>query len=179
MGQFPTADDTAAKARGVKLGGPKLATARKQAIQALKTAADRHAANVLPVIHEVRLSPNAERSRTTIGQQRSSFAVPAGYVRAPWEDVGLLARLCNGSPICRALPGPSISGRSSRSPLNTSARAGFGEQLILGNAVLSASSPPKGYQAGRPSTDRASVSPAPRVRSQSTPVNCRLMLKLG
>src|ERR1700722_9295289 len=44
----------AAKARGVKLGGPKLATARKHAVQALKTAADRHAANVIPVIHEVR-----------------------------------------------------------------------------------------------------------------------------
>lgn len=44
----------AAKARGVKLGGPKLATARKQAIQALKAAADRHAANVIPVINEVR-----------------------------------------------------------------------------------------------------------------------------
>jgi DNA invertase Pin-like site-specific DNA recombinase len=44
----------AAKARGVKLGGPKLATARKHAVQALKTAADRHAANVIPVINEVR-----------------------------------------------------------------------------------------------------------------------------
>jgi DNA invertase Pin-like site-specific DNA recombinase len=44
----------AAKARGVKLGGPKLASARKQAIEVLKLAADRHAANVLPVIQEVR-----------------------------------------------------------------------------------------------------------------------------
>ena len=44
----------AAKARGVKLGGPKLATARRHAVLALKTAADRHAANVLPVINEVR-----------------------------------------------------------------------------------------------------------------------------
>ena len=44
----------AVKAGGVKLGGPKLATARKHAAQALKIAADRHAANVLPVINEVR-----------------------------------------------------------------------------------------------------------------------------
>jgi DNA invertase Pin-like site-specific DNA recombinase len=44
----------AAKARGVKLGGPKLAAARKQAVRALKLAADRHAANVIPVIQEVR-----------------------------------------------------------------------------------------------------------------------------
>jgi DNA invertase Pin-like site-specific DNA recombinase len=44
----------AAKARGVKLGGPKLASARKQAVAVLKLTADRHAANVLPVIREVR-----------------------------------------------------------------------------------------------------------------------------
>jgi DNA invertase Pin-like site-specific DNA recombinase len=44
----------AAKARGVKLGGPKLASARKQAVKVLKLAADRHASNVLPVIQEVR-----------------------------------------------------------------------------------------------------------------------------
>jgi DNA invertase Pin-like site-specific DNA recombinase len=44
----------AAKARGVKLGGPKLSTARKLAVAALKHTADRHAANVLPVIQEVR-----------------------------------------------------------------------------------------------------------------------------
>jgi DNA invertase Pin-like site-specific DNA recombinase len=44
----------AAKARGVKLGGPRLAAARKQAVEVLKETADRHAANVLPVIREVR-----------------------------------------------------------------------------------------------------------------------------
>ena len=33
---------------------PKLASARKQAVQPLKATADRHAANVLPVIQEVR-----------------------------------------------------------------------------------------------------------------------------
>jgi DNA invertase Pin-like site-specific DNA recombinase len=44
----------AAKARGVKLGGPNLAVAREHAVEAIKTAADRHAANVLPVIQEVR-----------------------------------------------------------------------------------------------------------------------------
>jgi DNA invertase Pin-like site-specific DNA recombinase len=44
----------AAKARGVKLGGPRLAAARKQAVKVLKDTADRHAANVIPVIREVR-----------------------------------------------------------------------------------------------------------------------------
>ena len=44
----------AAKAHGVKLGGPKLSSARKLAVEAIKHPADRHAANVLPVIAEVR-----------------------------------------------------------------------------------------------------------------------------
>lgn len=36
----------AAKARGVKLGGPKLAQARKVALETIGAAADSHAANV-------------------------------------------------------------------------------------------------------------------------------------
>jgi DNA invertase Pin-like site-specific DNA recombinase len=44
----------AAKARGVKLGGPKLAQARKVASEAIGAAADSHAANVLPIIREIR-----------------------------------------------------------------------------------------------------------------------------
>jgi DNA invertase Pin-like site-specific DNA recombinase len=43
-----------AKARGVKLGGPKLAEARKVALASVKALADQNAANVLPVIREVR-----------------------------------------------------------------------------------------------------------------------------
>jgi DNA invertase Pin-like site-specific DNA recombinase len=42
----------AAKARGVILGGPKLHVARKNAQVAIVAEADRHAANVLPVIRE-------------------------------------------------------------------------------------------------------------------------------
>jgi DNA invertase Pin-like site-specific DNA recombinase len=43
---------SAAKARGVTLGNPKLAVARKNAVDAVKTEADRYAANVLPIIRE-------------------------------------------------------------------------------------------------------------------------------
>ncbi len=43
----------AAKARGVKLGSPKLAKARKSATRALGEMAERHAANVIPVIREI------------------------------------------------------------------------------------------------------------------------------
>src|ERR1700732_5228169 len=43
----------AVKARGVKLGGPKLAKARKSAVVSIKALADQHAANVLPIIREI------------------------------------------------------------------------------------------------------------------------------
>jgi DNA invertase Pin-like site-specific DNA recombinase len=42
-----------AKARGVKLGGPKLAQPRKMAVEVVEAHADRHAANVLPITREV------------------------------------------------------------------------------------------------------------------------------
>ena len=44
----------AAKARGVVLGGPKLAKARKSAVASIKALADQHASNVLPIIRELR-----------------------------------------------------------------------------------------------------------------------------
>jgi DNA invertase Pin-like site-specific DNA recombinase len=43
----------AAKARGVVLGSPKLAKARKSAVASIKALADQHASNVLPVIREL------------------------------------------------------------------------------------------------------------------------------
>lgn len=42
----------AAKARGLTLGTPKLHTARKSAVDAVRAGADRYAANVLPIIRE-------------------------------------------------------------------------------------------------------------------------------
>jgi hypothetical protein len=44
----------AARAHGVKLGGPKLAQVRKVALEDIGAAADNHAANVLPIIREIR-----------------------------------------------------------------------------------------------------------------------------
>jgi DNA invertase Pin-like site-specific DNA recombinase len=44
----------AAKERGVALGNPKLSEARKSAVASIKQGADQHAANVLPVIREIR-----------------------------------------------------------------------------------------------------------------------------
>ena len=44
----------AAKARGTVLGGPKLAEARKKAVAEITAQADQRAANVLPLIREIR-----------------------------------------------------------------------------------------------------------------------------
>jgi DNA invertase Pin-like site-specific DNA recombinase len=46
----------AAKARGKRLGNPKLSDARRHAAAARKQSADRYSANVLPVIHEIQRS---------------------------------------------------------------------------------------------------------------------------
>src|SRR5437660_9003795 len=46
----------AAKARGKKLGNPKLAEARDLATESNRAAAERYAANVLPVIREIQAS---------------------------------------------------------------------------------------------------------------------------
>jgi len=43
---------SAAKDRGVALGNPRLHLARRSAVEAVKTEADRYAANVLPIIRE-------------------------------------------------------------------------------------------------------------------------------
>jgi hypothetical protein len=60
----------------MKLGGRKLASARKQAVQPLKATADRHAANVLPVIQEVR-----KAGATTLRDIADALKVIGGPVR--------------------------------------------------------------------------------------------------
>lgn len=44
----------AARARGVVLGNPKIVKARESAVASIKARADQHAANVLPIIGEIR-----------------------------------------------------------------------------------------------------------------------------
>jgi DNA invertase Pin-like site-specific DNA recombinase len=76
----------AAKARGVKLGGPKLPQARKAAQKAIRESADRHARNVQPIIRdiqragartlrEVAAALNARGIRTARGGQWHAMTV--------------------------------------------------------------------------------------------------------
>jgi DNA invertase Pin-like site-specific DNA recombinase len=44
---------TAAKKRGVRLGGQKIRQAQKKAVSSIKSIADQHAANVVPLIREI------------------------------------------------------------------------------------------------------------------------------
>src|SRR5262249_33377139 len=65
----------AAKHRGVKLGGPRLAAARKASIKVRSEAADAFAANVRPVIKETYSNPaSAEMEQHGRFQQASSLA---------------------------------------------------------------------------------------------------------
>jgi DNA invertase Pin-like site-specific DNA recombinase len=63
-----------AKARGVKLGGPKLAQARKEAVKAIEANADRHAANVMPIIREIQRA--GARSLRAIAEALNARGVP-------------------------------------------------------------------------------------------------------
>ena len=63
-----------AKARGVKLGGPRLAHARKEAVKAIEANADRHAANVLPIIREIQRA--GARSLRAIAEALNARGVP-------------------------------------------------------------------------------------------------------
>jgi DNA invertase Pin-like site-specific DNA recombinase len=63
-----------AKPRGVKLGGPKLAQARKAAVEVVAANADRHAANVLPIIREVQRA--GARTLRAIAEARNARGVP-------------------------------------------------------------------------------------------------------
>jgi DNA invertase Pin-like site-specific DNA recombinase len=63
-----------AKARGVKLGGPKLAQARKVAVEVIGANADRHAANVLPLIREIQRA--GARSLRAIADALNARGVP-------------------------------------------------------------------------------------------------------
>ena len=64
----------AAKARGKRLGNPKLSDARRLAVAARKDSADRYSANVLPVIREIQAS--GVKSLRAIARALAARGVP-------------------------------------------------------------------------------------------------------
>ena len=68
----------AAKARGQRLGNPKLAEAAALGTAAGKAAADQRAANVLPIIRELRASgaTSANAIATNLNERRVPTASP-------------------------------------------------------------------------------------------------------
>jgi DNA invertase Pin-like site-specific DNA recombinase len=63
-----------ARARGVKLGGRRLAQARKAAVEVIEANADRHAANVLPIIREIQRA--GATSLRAIADALNAWGVP-------------------------------------------------------------------------------------------------------
>jgi DNA invertase Pin-like site-specific DNA recombinase len=68
----------AAKARGVVLGGPKLAKARKSAVASIKALADQHASNVLPVIRELQRTGAASLHQIADALNARGITTPRG-----------------------------------------------------------------------------------------------------
>ena len=73
-----TAALAAAKARGVKLGGPKLKGARKQAVAVLKAEAEQRAANVLPIIRDIQRAGAASLRDIADALNARGVATPRG-----------------------------------------------------------------------------------------------------
>jgi DNA invertase Pin-like site-specific DNA recombinase len=68
----------AAKARGQRLGGPKLKEARAVAVKVIKAEADRHAGNILPIITEIRKSGATTLRQVADALNARGIATPRG-----------------------------------------------------------------------------------------------------
>jgi DNA invertase Pin-like site-specific DNA recombinase len=82
----------AAKARGVQLGSPKLSEAREAAAVAVKANADRHAANVMPVVREIQRAGATSLRDIATALNARGITSPRG---GPWHATSvrnLLAR---------------------------------------------------------------------------------------
>jgi hypothetical protein len=66
------------KARGVELGNPKLAQARKRAVASVKALADQRAANVVPVIREIQRTGATSLHRIADALNARGITTPRG-----------------------------------------------------------------------------------------------------
>ena len=103
----------AAKARGTKLGNPKLATARESAIEANRASAERYATNVLPVIREIESSGITSLHGVARALTARGVATARGGV---WSAVQVRGILTRGSTSGTAAPSGK-PGRPSIRPL--------------------------------------------------------------
>lgn len=69
---------TAAKSRGVRLGNPRIDEARAKAIETTKAGADRHAANVLPIIQQVQAAGGRTLREVADALNARGIATPRG-----------------------------------------------------------------------------------------------------
>jgi DNA invertase Pin-like site-specific DNA recombinase len=82
----------AAKARGVTLGGPRLAKARKLAVASIKALADQQAANVLPVIREIQRTGATSLHQIADALNARGISTPRGRKWYAKSVSNLLAR---------------------------------------------------------------------------------------
>jgi len=68
----------AAKEWGIRLGSPKLATARKAAHASLRAIADQYAANVMPVIREIQRAGATSLHDIAAALNARGIATPRG-----------------------------------------------------------------------------------------------------
>ena len=87
-----------AKARGVKLGGPKLAEARGAALASVKAIADQNAANVLPVIHAIRKAGAQSLHQIADALNARGISTPRGGKWYAKSVANLLARAAPRRP---------------------------------------------------------------------------------
>src|ERR1700680_1734776 len=87
----------AAKARGKRLGNPKLAEARRQADVAKKDRADRYSANVMPVIREIQRS--GVKSLRGVARALAARGIPTarGGAWTPVQVSAILQRVSRGA----------------------------------------------------------------------------------
>jgi DNA invertase Pin-like site-specific DNA recombinase len=82
----------AAKARGVTLGSPKLHTARRSALESIKASADKHAANIVPIIREAQRAGATTLRQIAEALNARGVATARGGTWAPMSVKNILDR---------------------------------------------------------------------------------------
>ena len=83
----------AAKARGVKLGGPKLKQAQRRGVASNKANADRFAANVLPIVQQIKASGATSLRAIAKALNARGIATARGGVWTPVQVTAVLRRV--------------------------------------------------------------------------------------